>query len=177
MRIRRARASDVADIHALISAQAAAGELLPRSADEIRRAVPNFLVAAAKDRITGCVALEPYGGSLAEIRSLVVAESARGSGLGRELLRAATKLARVRGVLKLLAVTRAGEFFERHGFARIAEGMPAEKVARDCARCPQAQGCRLIALALELSPATPRLCILPALQPSRRARTPEVVPA
>jgi len=177
MRIRRARASDVEAIHLLISAQASAGQLLPRTAEEIRRAYSSFLVAVAHGHLSGCVALESYGGSLAEIRSLVVAEDARGTGLGSKLLRAATKQAHNHGFSRLLAVTRSGEFFERHGFARVPAGMPAEKVARDCARCPKAIGCQLIALTLDLSPATARRSALPVFQPAGLERTPAPVPA
>ena len=166
MRIRRARPSDVGAIHALISAQVSPGGLLPRTLAQLYRAVPDFLVAEAQGRVAGCVALESYGGSLAEIRSLVVAEKARGSGLGGKLLRSAVKRARSRGFEKVLAVTREGEFFERHGFARVPRGMPAEKVARDCAQCPMAADCRLVALALELSPKTGARLALPVLQPA-----------
>jgi hypothetical protein len=74
----------------------------------------------------------------------------------------------------VLAVTRAGKFFERHGFARRRSGMPAEKIARDCSQCPKAAGCRLEALALDLAPAH---AVLPVLQPARLPRVPRPLPA
>ena len=177
MRIRQARASDAEAIHTLISAQASVGALLPRTAEEIRRAVPDFLVAVGHGGLAGCVAVESYGGALAEVRSLVVAEHARGTGLGRKLLRAATKHAGRKGITRLLAVTRGGEFFERHGFARVPGGMPAEKVERDCTGCPKAAGCRLVALALELAPGRRRAGVLPVLQPAGLTRISGAVPA
>ena len=177
MRIRRARASDVEAIHQLISNSAGAGALLPRTEEEIRRAVPDFLVAVAHGRVAGCAAVEGYGGALAEIRSLVVADDARGSGLGAKLLHAITKHARRRGIARLLAVTSAGELFERNGFARVPGGMPAEKIARDCAQCPKAASCGLVALALDLTPSPAPVGALPILQPSGLARIPRTVPA
>jgi len=153
MRICRARTSDVGAIHALISREIGEGGLLQRTREEIRRALPAFHVAVAHGSIAGCVALENYGGTLAEIRSLVVAQDMRGAGVGEKLLHAAIRHARRKGIARLLAVTRNGQFFERNGFARLPGGIPAEKSERDCANCPRAAGCRLEALALELSPA------------------------
>jgi len=177
MRIRRARAADVEAIYQLISSSVSAGTLLPRTQEEIRRAIPDFLVAVAHGRVAGCVALERYSGALAEIRSLVVADDARGSGLGAKLLHAATKHARSRGIARLLAVTSAGELFERNGFARVPGGMPAEKIARNCAQCPKAVSCRLVALALDLTPSLAAAGVLPILQPAGLARIPRTVPA
>lgn len=177
MRIRRARVTDAEAIHALISAHASSGGLLPRTLEEVHRAIPDFLVAAQHGRVAGCVALESYGAALAEIRSLVVAQESRGSGLGRKLLREATEYARKRDIARLLVVTGAGGFFERQGFARLPGGMPAEKVARDCARCPKVAGCRLMALTLELSPASTRRSLLSVIQPVGLPRIPGTVPA
>lgn len=177
MRIRRARATDLQAIHTLISTHVSAGVLLPRTVEEIRRALPDFLVAVEQANLAGCVALECYGNGLAEIRSLVVAPEFRGTGLGGKLLAAATKAARTRGISRLLAVTGTGEFFERHGFARVPGGMPAEKVARDCNRCPKAANCRLAALALELRPAAAAPEALPILPPAAMRRLPGAAPA
>jgi amino-acid N-acetyltransferase len=176
MRIRRARASDVEAIHRLISAETAAGALLPRTPEEIRDALPVFHVAVVQGNIAGCVAIQSYSGALAEIRSLVVAQEMRGAGVGEKLLGAAIQHARRKGIARLLAVTRSDEFFERNGFARLPGGMPAEKVERDCAHCPKAAGCRLVALALEFCPARATAGI-PLLQPAGLERLPGPAPA
>jgi amino-acid N-acetyltransferase len=174
MRIRRARPAEAAAIHSLIAPYVAQGLLLPRTPDQIQHGIGNFLVALDGGHVRGCVALESYGDALAEIRSLAVAPDARGSGIGGKLLEAAMKRARRRKIGRLLAVTRAGQFFERHGFARLRGGMPAEKIARDCSQCPKAADCRLEALALDLAPAR---AVLPVLQPARLPRAPRPLPA
>jgi amino-acid N-acetyltransferase len=177
MKIRPARAADAEAIDALISTHATDGTVLPRALEEIRGAADHFLVAVDAGRITGCVALECYGGALAEIRSLVVAEDARGTGLGGKLLHAATQRAKEGGIIRLLAVTGTPGFFERHGFSRVSGGIPAEKAARDCSRCAKAAGCRLAALALHLEPGPARPGVLPILQSVRLRRIPGAVPA
>jgi amino-acid N-acetyltransferase len=148
--LRRARRSDVAAIHALISRYAAAGLLLPRSLEEIRAHRDHFLLAAETGRLLGCVALESYGAGLAEIRSLAVEESQRGRGLGGRLLAFALEEAARRGLRRVFAVTHAPEIFEAHGFARLDRRGITEKVARDCATCPKAAGCALIGVSISL---------------------------
>jgi amino-acid N-acetyltransferase len=70
--------------------------------------------------LLGCVALEVYDGA-ALLRSLAVAEAARGRGLGLALTRAALDLARAREVRTVYLLTEtAGAFFPKFGFRRIA---------------------------------------------------------
>jgi amino-acid N-acetyltransferase len=174
MRIRRARAEEAPAIAALLAVYAEQGLLLPRTLDEIRGAIGNFLVALDAGSVMGCVALEYYGArrnGLAEIRSLAVAAAARGTGLGGRLLKAAVMQACRQGTARVFAVTRSAKFFERHEFQRAPGGMPAEKVARDCAVCPKAAGCTLVALSRELAPAQ-ALQLLPVFAPARLRRSP-----
>jgi len=174
MRIRRARPAEAPAIHALVAGYAGQGLLLPRTPEKIHAAIGDFLVALDAGRVMGCAALEFYGprrGGLAEVRSLAVAPEARGSGLGGRLLEAAVKQARRQGAGRVFAVTRAAEFFERHEFARAPGGIPAEKVARDCANCSKAATCRLEALSRDLAPAhSPHM--LPVLSPASLRREP-----
>jgi amino-acid N-acetyltransferase len=176
MRIRRARPADAPAIAALIAGYVQQGLLLPRSADQIRAAIGDFLVALDHGRIVGSVALEFYGArrnGLAEIRSLAVAAEAQGTGLGGRLLQSAVKHARRQGIARVFAVTRSPELFERHRFARAPGGIPAEKIARDCTNCPKAAGCSLQTLSRELVPArAPQLLPVFALAGVRREPAP-----
>lgn len=174
MRIRRGRPEDVEAIAALLAVYVEQGLLLPRTPEQIRRAIADFQVALEGGAVVGCVALEFYGArrnGLAEIRSLAVTPGARGAGLGRRLLAAAVSAARRQGTARVFAVTRAANFFERGGFSRAPRGIPAEKMARDCAVCPKASTCTLVALSRELAPVgAPQL--LPMFAPSRQRRAP-----
>src|ERR1700722_9326747 len=103
MRTRLARPADVADICRLIQLYADEGLLLPRTEEQIRKNLGHFLVLtdsghangsaventpaefpltdgpATAERLLGCVALEPYGSDLSEIRSLAVDPDAQNS--------------------------------------------------------------------------------------------------
>jgi amino-acid N-acetyltransferase len=160
VRGRRGRPADAAALHALIARYAEEGLLLPRTLEEIRAHANHFLVfverpaqndARSSQRILGCVALEPYGAELAEIRSLAVAPELRGSGIGARLLRAALARARRRKFSRVFAVTHAPEFFVRQGFSTSARQDVPEKVERDCVGCPKARKCKLVAVIAQVS--------------------------
>jgi amino-acid N-acetyltransferase len=76
----------------------------------------HFLVAERDGRVVGCVHLDEYAPSLAEVRSLAVAPEAQGLGVGVGLIAALERLARVRGYATLFAVSNSGEFFRRRGY-------------------------------------------------------------
>lgn len=160
MRARRARPADAAALHALIARYAEEGLLLPRTLDEIRDHADHFLVLversaqnekAASHKILGCVALEPYGTDLAEIRSLAVAPELRGGGVGARLVRTALATARRRKFSRVFAVTHAPEFFVRQGFTASSRQDVPEKVERDCVGCPKARKCKLVAVIAQVS--------------------------
>src|ERR1700722_15656487 len=122
MRARTARMSDASAVHRMIAHYAGEGLLLPRTEAEIREHISRFLVLVEKrngeEKVLGCVALEPYGSDLSEVRSLAVAPDARGQGrnVGDRLMKAAMDTARRRNIARLFAVTHKPEFFSPHGF-------------------------------------------------------------
>lgn len=146
MKARKARAGDVAAIHALISHYAAQGLLLPRTQENIREHLAHFLVMEEDGAVKGCVALEPYGADLAEVRSLAVDDTTRGRGLGARLLRYALTVAKRRRIARVFAVTHAPEFFGRQGFVASTRWALPEKIERDCNSCPKARTCQLVAV-------------------------------
>jgi amino-acid N-acetyltransferase len=146
VRARRAKPADAIAIHALVAKYAAQGLLLPRTEDEIRAHISHFLVLADREHIAGCVALEPYGTELAEIRSVAVDEATRGRGLGAKLVQYALTEAKRRGFARVFAVTHAPEFFQRQGFALSHRRELPEKIERDCRGCPKQRTCHLAAV-------------------------------
>ena len=114
--VRSATARDAADIVALIDLNVPSGELLPRSRDFVQLHSDHFLVAEHGGRIVGCVHLDEYAPSLAEVRSLAVAPDAQGMGVGVGLVKALERLARIRGYTTVFAVSNSGEFFRRRGY-------------------------------------------------------------
>lgn len=120
MPVRRATEFDAAAICALIDTYVPSGTLLPRSLDFVTMRCHEFIVATDdEDRVIGCVHLDEYSPSIAELRSLAVAPSAQGLGLGRDLVQATIELATKREYSILFAVSNDEAFFARFGFARM----------------------------------------------------------
>ena len=157
-RIRPARRSDVQRILDLMAPQVAAGNLLPRSRDDVLARLPEFLVLSRGPGGDGAIpllgagALHRYGPGLAEVRSLAVASGHEGRGLGRRLLAALVRRARAEGVGRLIALTRVPGFFEKSGFERSSLDALPEKVSRDCRFCPRQDSCDEIAMVLRPGP-------------------------
>ena len=115
--IRPARASEAATVSALIQRHVASGTLLPRSPDFIAERALDFLVATVGERVVGCVHLEEYSPSLAEVRSIVVDAAHQGRGIGVALVNAVEALARKREYRTVFAVTNNDAFFRSRGYA------------------------------------------------------------
>jgi amino-acid N-acetyltransferase len=79
----------------------------------------HFFFVGSDGSPTGLVGLELYGTD-ALLRSLVVAENARGKGLGSTLIAHAEQYAAAKGVRSLYLLTSTAEaFFKRLGYERI----------------------------------------------------------
>jgi amino-acid N-acetyltransferase len=115
---RRAIPSDAASISALIDLYVPTGTLLPRSEEFIATYAHEFIVVEGTGGIAGCVHLDEYSPSLAELRSLAVAPASQHVGIGRALVSATESFARARGYSTLFAVSNDIAFFERFGFER-----------------------------------------------------------
>jgi amino-acid N-acetyltransferase len=147
--IRPAGDGDVARIAGLVSACAARGQLLPRTPEDIRARLGDFLVAERDGVFTGCCALRGFGRHLYEVRSLAVAEEARGGGLGSALVRAAVKTAAAFPGARVFALTRRPSLFMACGFKVVDKTMFPEKIWHDCDQCPKRDRCDETALITE----------------------------
>jgi amino-acid N-acetyltransferase len=115
--VRIARPTDARAIVRLISQNVASGELLPRTEEFVALHADHFLVAERDARIVGCVHLDEYAPSLAEVRSLAVDPACQGMGVGVALVAALERLARTRDYRTVFAVSNNLEFFRRRGYA------------------------------------------------------------
>ena len=114
--IRRSRPADADAISELVQQYVPPGTLLPRSPAFIAERSIDFLVAVLEGRVVGCVSVEEYSPSLAEIRSLVVDPASQGLGIGVQLEDEAERAARTRGYATLFAVSNNDAFFSSRGF-------------------------------------------------------------
>lgn len=156
--IRPAQAADAAGMSALIGQFAEQNLMLPRSAAQILRALPEFLVAvettAAPDgvgeRVVGCGSLAALAADLAEVRSLAVDASQHGNGLGGLLVGKLLDLALARGFKQVCALTLRPRFFERLGFEVVDRWSISPKVWQECIYCPKFHRCDEVAMLLTL---------------------------
>jgi len=116
MHVRKATPQDAAAIKALIDRYVPSGTLLPRTEEFIATRAHEFLVVEHERRVVGCVHLDEYAPSLAELRSLAVDPDVQGLGLGRTLVEGTEDFARRRGYATLFAVSNDEAFFRRFGF-------------------------------------------------------------
>lgn len=109
MKIRRAKNSDLSAVESLLAASD-----LPT--DGVRDNFSGFVVADDNGAIAGAIGLEKYG-SVALLRSAVVAPDHRGTGVGRKLVEQLLERAEEAGVDELyLLTTTAEKYFPRFGF-------------------------------------------------------------
>lgn len=120
MRIRPATPLDAQAIRELIDLYVPSGTLLPRSEEFIAMYAHNFVVAeTGSERVVGCAYLDDYSPSIAELRSIAVAPHAQGMGVGRALVEAVERLAKVREHDILFAVTNDDAFFRKYAFTPV----------------------------------------------------------
>jgi protein-tyrosine-phosphatase/N-acetylglutamate synthase-like GNAT family acetyltransferase len=141
--LRAARADDLEPVHAL-----AASSELP--VDGIADQFPGaYVVALRGDAVVGAAGLETHGAS-GVLRSVVVAPSERGTGLGVALTADRIVAARARGLDAVyLLTTTAADFYDRFGFRPFARAdVPAAVAAcpEFASICPSSAACRRLAL-------------------------------
>ncbi len=126
--VRRPRTRDVAAIRTLIDAGVAEGILLDKQTVQLYEDVQDFWVAEVDGVVRGCGALHPLWEDLAEIRTVTVQRSLRGSGVGHQIVARLLETARELGVERVFVLTFEVAFFARHGFVPIAGAPVTEEV-------------------------------------------------
>ncbi|MDZ4754929.1 MAG: argininosuccinate lyase [Phycisphaerae bacterium] len=149
LELRQARMDDLDDICRLVDHWATKGENLPRSREDIMKAILDFGVALVDGQVVGCAALWIYTPQLAEVRSLGVDEAQQGRGVGQAIVDYFLDLAKDLHIPKVFVLTRAPKFFEKCGFRIVSINSLPEKVLKDCANCPKNTCCDETAMVRE----------------------------
>jgi amino-acid N-acetyltransferase len=130
-RITTANETDIAMLLGLNNRYSEAGLTLVRTPEFAANHLADYRVLRdAQGGIIGCVALDEYSPSVAEIISLAVESDAQGLGHGRRLIEAAIELSRSRGYTELFAVSYSDELFLACGFDRVPLSTYPEKISR-----------------------------------------------
>jgi amino-acid N-acetyltransferase len=120
--LRPARTSDIVAIQAMRAPLVDSNVLLQHQLVALYERVQEFVVAETKDgRILAAGALHVMWGDLAEVRSLVVDQDARGMGLGKAVVEALIERAYTLGIRRVFCLTFEVDFFVRCGFDIISD--------------------------------------------------------
>jgi amino-acid N-acetyltransferase len=147
--IRKARMSEVGQIHRILGHFAGHGLLLPRSLSEIYDHLRDFFVmedALKNGDIIGVCALGICWEDLAEIRSLAVMEDSQGQDFGSLLVNRCLEEAESMGVKKVFTLTYVTGFFLKMGFKQIEKSALPHKIWADCFKCPKFPDCDEVAM-------------------------------
>lgn len=150
--IRRARITDVQQMHHLINDAAEFGLMLPRPLGSLYENIREFYVAVDSsegDTVLGVCGLSIIWANLAEVCSLVVSQQCRGQGIGGKLVQACLQESRDLGIPRVMTLTYEQAFFARQGFSVVDRQKLPLKVWSACVRCPKNQACDEIAMIRE----------------------------
>jgi argininosuccinate lyase/amino-acid N-acetyltransferase len=136
MSVRRAKMSDVDSIFTLTNFWADKGEILPRSRDNVIHDIQNFVVAEIEGKVVGSASLYIYQTGLAEIRSVVIAESAQKQGQGEALVQYLLEFAHQMELQQIIVLTYIPQYFAKLGFNLIEKNSLAENIIEDSEPSP-----------------------------------------
>jgi amino-acid N-acetyltransferase len=122
--VRPARTDDVPGIRSVVEPLVSRGVLVAKHAVAYYEGLQQFVIAAdGDDAVVGCGALHVLWDDLAEVRTLAVAPTHLGRGVGSMLLERLLDEARERRVTRVFCLTFEVPFFARHGFVPL-DGTP-----------------------------------------------------
>ncbi len=136
MSVRRAKMSDVDSVYHLVNYWADKGEILPRTRDSIIHDIQNFVVAELDGDVVGTASLYIYQTGLAEIRSLVVEESAQKQGQGEALVQYLLEFAHQMELEQIIVLTYIPQYFTQLGFNVIDKDSLADNIIEDSEPSP-----------------------------------------
>ncbi|ABO51402.1 N-acetylglutamate synthase [Desulforamulus reducens MI-1] len=150
MLIRKAKISDVEDIHKLINHYATEGKMLARARTTLYEGIREFSVVEMNNLVVAAGSLHVLWSDLAEIRALAVVPEYLRQGLGKALVETFLKEAKQLDLPRVFALTYKPEFFVKCGFHLTDKESLPQKVWKECVNCPQFPNCEESAVILEL---------------------------
>ena len=139
--IRKANIFDVKAIQALVNHYADAGQMLPRTLNELYEDLRDFHVFEENGSLVGVCALHVSWDGLAEIRSLAVRPDRIKSGIGTELVRQCLAEAVQLKADRVFVLTYQEGFFKKLGFTDVDKKELPHKIWTDCLNCVKFPDC------------------------------------
>ncbi|MBU1642453.1 N-acetyltransferase [bacterium] len=144
---RKATLLDIPAMQVLVAPEVESGVILKRNSDEVATNIRSYQLAFDEGKLVGFCALHIHTTTLAEIRSLIVAESVRGRGIAKTLVRRALEEAKGLGLKEVLVLTYQQALFEHLDFTEIPkESLPEHKIWADCINCKHFPVCNEVSL-------------------------------
>ncbi len=144
---RKATLLDIPAMQLLVAPEVESGVILKRNNDEVATNIRSYQLAFDEGKLVGFCALHIHTTTLAEIRSLIVAESVRGRGIAKALVRRALEEAKGLGLKEVLVLTYQQALFEHLDFTEIPkESLPEHKIWADCINCKHFPVCNEVSL-------------------------------
>lgn len=144
---RKATLLDIPAMQLLVAPEVESGVILKRNNDEVATNIRSYQLAFNEGKLVGFCALHIHTTTLAEIRSLIVAESVRGRGIAKALVRRALEEAKGLGLKEVLVLTYQQALFEHLDFTEIPkESLPEHKIWADCINCKHFPVCNEVSL-------------------------------
>lgn len=150
MIFRKAKITDVEQIHGLLTYYAAEGLMLARPRAKLYESIREFSVAEKGGVILGAGSLHIIWEDLAEVRALAVAPKYKNKGIGRTLVNIFLEEARNLEIPKLFTLTYQPGFFTKCGFTLVSRDVLPHKVWKECIDCPKFPKCDENALVIDL---------------------------
>ena len=124
--------------------------MLPISLDEIFHRAQAFRIIMNQVegiyKVIASAHLDIFTPTLAEIKSLAVADKYQGKGYGRALVEDCEREAWFLGIEKVFVLTYQEEFFKKLGYKVISRDMLPEKVYKECVKCSFYDDCNETAM-------------------------------
>ena len=147
LKFRKATLLDIPAMLELVEPEVQTGVILKRDSDDTATNIRSYQLAFQEEELVGFCALHIHTTTLAEVRSLVVDNALRGSGVGSTLIKNALKEAKELGLKEVLSLTYKQAFFERLDFKEIPkESLPEHKIWADCINCKHFPICNEVSL-------------------------------
>jgi amino-acid N-acetyltransferase len=147
---RKAKMSDVENLHQLITDFAEKGLMLPRSRNTLYESLREFIIIEDQGQLVGTGALHIIWDDLAEIRALAIKEKYQRQGIGQQLIARLVKEAGEIDIHQVFALTYQVGFFGKCGFTEVNKDKMPHKIWKECIDCPKFPNCDEVAMAINL---------------------------
>lgn len=141
MIIRKARLTDVEEMHHLVNNYAEKGQMLSRPRSMLYEYIREFVVAEADGEIVGTGGLHIMWADLAEIRAVAVKAGFTKRGIGRKMVEYFLDEAKALGIPRVFTLTYQPGFFQKMGLVVVDKNNMPQKVWTECINCPKFPNC------------------------------------